>query len=439
MKVILRSLYVLVFLAALISSQQFIPVLVSPLQAPAIEAVEVSVDPATLEVVCPRDFVQLGGSDGTDLGDLSRIDGSEILSHFGSDGYLVEDSTNVGEFTKFSIEGSEQSRDLLSVTQIQTLDLPRAQGSMAIDCGMPLSSGWFVSGEASVGTESILLIANQNSVEVSIGFSIYAPSGAAEDRVTLAPGEARAIPLAKYVVADESFSLSFESYSAGVSVVMQNRNTSGLTATGVELIAPIAEPSSSIWLPGVVDHTSGFSSPILRVFNPGDDPAVFTVTAITASGVVALSEFTLDSLTIFSSNLELPQGTLGLKIESNLEILAGVKNFSLLPKIDFGWILPVTEFDSLSVMQNPASGSILNLSNSGTGEISVTVKTESGYQSLLVLPGGISSIIVEQGEILLQSQSPFGGNLSVLGEDGYSVLTPRQNRNLGSDLAVNLR
>ena len=439
MKVFLRALYLVVFLTTLVVSQQLLPALVAPQKAPTPEAIEVSVEPATLEVVCPGDFVQLGGSDGTELGDIERIGNSEILSHFGSTGYQVEESENAGEFTKFFVDGLEQSRDLLSAIQVQALDLPRAQGYMALDCGMPLSSGWFISGEASVGTESILLVANQNSVEASVGFFIYAPSGTAEDRITLAPGEARAIPLAKYVVGDESYSLRFESYSAGISVAMQNRNTSGLTATGVELVAPILEPSSSIWLPGVVDHSAGFSSPILRVFNPSAEIASFSVSAITASGTFVLSEFELESLSIFSSELELPQGMLGLKIESNVGIVAGVKNFSLLPTMDFGWILPVTEFDSLAVLQNPVSGSSLNLSNSGAEEISVTVKSEAGYQSLLVLAGGISSITVGEGEIVLQSGSPFGANLSVFGEAGYSVLTPRENKNLGSDLAINFR
>ena len=436
MKLFLKILIAILLPSAISASFIFLPPLVLTKSLATPESTQVSVDPATLEIVCPGAFVQLGGQDGTDLGLIERVGDPKIIVH-SSQGEVVDVSGSApGDFSKFISEGTNQSSDLLSAIQYQVLDESRAKGLAATNCSVPQTSGWFVSGEASVGTESVLILANPNAVEAAIDLEIFAGSGNSQTRITLAASETRLVPLARFVVADAYFTLRYQSDSAGVSVVMQNRSTSGLTATGVELIAPILEPSKVIWIPGVQDLTGGFSIPILRIFNPAEVAANIRISEVSVVGATTQRMLEIAPGTIDSIELETSAGAVGLKLDSDVEVVAAVKNFSLNPVLDFAWALPVQELESIAFISNPFDGSTLNLLNPNAEEVSVTLKTSNGYQSISVAPEAMVKVEVPKGDILLQSGTTFSANLEIFGAGGYSVITLEKNQNLGSDIEV---
>lgn len=439
MKILLRILIAVLVPGVLFTSWFYVPQLYQLRSVGESEAIETSVDPANLQLVCPGAFVQVGGSDGTALGEIERLPSAIVNFHSTAPSLLAQPESTLIDFGVFEVESADQSTDLLNANQLQAVSTPRASGLMGIDCGMPKAAGWFVSAEASVGTESVLILANPNPTEVTISLEFMAPSGMTQDQVTLASQETKLIPLAKYVVADEAFAVRYESNSSGISAALQSRNTSGLTATGVELSGTIAEPLLKSYFPGAKDLSGGYQLPILRIFNPGKELAAFEIFAQGSESETLIGAYELEAGEITSIDLEVPVAAAGVVVVSNQPVLAAVKNFVLQPKLDFAWILPAQEFSELAVFQSPLEDSVISIANPNSTSLNLTIQSGQGYQTIELAPGAMVEALVPRGSARILSSGNFIANLSILGEAGYSVLTPGQNQNLGSDLEILVR
>lgn len=439
MRIALRILIALLVPGFVFASWIYVPQLYQSRTIAQSEAVETSVDPANLQLVCPGAFVQVGGSDGTDLGAIERLPSAIVNYHSTATSLLSEPESTLIDFGLFEAESSDQSTDLLNANQLQEVSTPRANGLSGIDCSMPKAAGWFVGAEASVGTESVLILSNPNPTEVTISLEFIAPSGTTQDQVTLASGETDLIPLAKYVVADEAFVVRFESNSSGISAALQSRNTSGLTATGVELSGAIAEPLLQSFFPGVKDLTGGYQLPILRVFNPSDVKTSIEVFAQGAGAETSLGTHQLEAGEIASIELEVPINATGVAVISAQPVVAAVKNFVVQPKLDFAWILPAQEFSELAVIASPSENSIISLANPNSSPVNVTIQAGQVYQTFELGAGMMLDAEVPKGSARILSNGKFIANLSVFTQAGYSVLTPGNNQNLGSNLKILVR
>ncbi|MCF8529631.1 MAG: hypothetical protein K9G13_07020 [Aquiluna sp.] len=439
MRIAIRIQIALLVLGFVFASWVFVPQLYESRTIAQNEATETSVDPANLQLVCPGAFVQVGGSDGTYLGAIERLPSAIVNYHSTADSLLSEPEATLIDFGLFEVQSSDQSTDLLNANQLQEVATSRASGLAGIDCSMPKAAGWFVGAEASVGTESVLILSNPNPTEVTISLEFIAPSGATQDQVTLASGETKLLPLAKYVVADEAFAVRFESNSSEVSATMQSRNTSGLTATGVELSGAIAEPLLQSFFPGAKDLTGGYQLPILRVFNPGDVTASVEVFAQGAGPETSLGVHELEAGEIASIDLEVPIDATGVAVVSTQPVLTAVKNFVVQPKLDFAWILPAQEFSELAVIASPAENSVLSLANPNSSPVNVTIQAGQVYQTFELGVGMMLDAEVPKGSARILSSGKFVANLSVFADAGYSVLTPGNNQNLGSNLEILVR
>ena len=435
MRLAIRILLSVSLIASFGASFIWLPGLVTPLSFETKEPVSVGVEPSALEITCPGSFVQSGGVDGTDLGAIERIGSAELAFH--SNGVLdSEPNLEFSSAQTLVTQGVNQSTDLLSANQLQGISRERAKGLMALDCSQPIVSGWFINGEAGVGRESILILSNPAPTEVTIEANFYAPSGLVQDRFTLAVGEVKLVSLAKYVLADDNFAIYFETDGVGVSAALQNRNTTGLTPLGVELVAPIPAAQNSILLPGLSDLAPGFVAPELVVFNPQQDSEDIQIFGTTSAGRQLLQEQSVGAGQILKLEIEIPEAVNGLVLIGSGEIVAGIKSPSLTPVLDFAWLLPANTFDQVAVIPNPRNGSTLNIMNPGESPISVSVGQGGNYSSLAIEAYGSLSIEVEQGEVNLQSAGAFAATLSLFGTSGYSVITPGQNSNYASTFQV---
>ena len=435
MKFVVRILFATTLLASFGLAFVFLPGLVTAEELDGKELLTVDVEPRALQITCPGAFVQSGGSDGTQLGLIERFGLATLNAHV--NGALSPmPSEEFVDPQNLEIFGQDQSTDLLSANQFQGLSLERAKGLIGLDCSQPLVSGWFINGEAGVGRDSILILSNPARTDVTVDVTFYAPSGVVSDRFTLAPGEFKLVTLAKYVLADDSFAIYFQSDGVGIAASLQNRNTLGLTPQGLEMVSAIPVAESSILIPGVTELALGFQSPQLVIFNPEKIATEVEIFGTGDSGRYLLETLLVEAGSIRVLDLEVPVDINGIALEATSKIIAGIKSPNLDPVLDFAWLLPASIFDYLAVIPNPFGGSVLNISNPSDSMISISIGNSGTYKSISVTPFGSVSIGVEAGDLSLQSAGKFAATLSLFGDSGYSVITPGKNSNSGSERRV---
>jgi hypothetical protein len=140
-------------------------------------------------------------------------------------------------------------------------------------------------------------------------------------------------------------------------------------------------------------------------------------------------------------DLELGQGSYLLKVESDIEVLAGVRNPALDP-LDYAWVYPQELFTSIA-LPVPGYNSVLRLANPGALAISITVATTTNdrpsYQTLELGPFETIGIPLSADVVSVQSASEFLAAIEIVDGAGYAVIGPSENRNLGEDLLVSVR
>jgi hypothetical protein len=136
MKFLLRLVSALAVLAA--AGALFLLPSVPMLPEAKLEARTVGVEPLPLRANCAGPLVEVGGVQGTALGEISRI-GNPLVAVHGSE--LDSEQS----WASFEVPGSPQSTDLLSANQVQSVDRPRVRGLAAANCAQPNNFGYFVS------------------------------------------------------------------------------------------------------------------------------------------------------------------------------------------------------------------------------------------------------------------------------------------------------
>ena len=436
MKIFARALLALLLPALVISGYVFLP----PAQAPSHEIAapefQVSVDPADLEIVCAGALIEVGGEDGTDLDLIERV-GEAGVRVFSAEEISVPPTTVPS--VPIEVEGSQQSTELLSAIQTQAVSRERASGLAASFCEQPITSGWFISGASGVGNESILSAANWSDVDTQLIVELYSPGGMVSERYALAAGQERLITLAPLAALASVYAIRVESTGPGIAVALQNRWSRGLTPLGLELSGTTQLPALQHWIQPVSVLAEGYQSPKLRLYSPGEAAEV-VITAFGSEGP-ELFRTVVPEAGFAELDLELAAGTYLLKVESNVEVLAGVRNPALDP-LDYAWIYPQQLFTSLA-LPVPSYKTTLWLANPGALAISLTLTTttndRASYQTLELGPFESAGIPVSSDSLLVQSASEFLAALELLDGAGYAVIGPSENKNLGEDLVVSVR
>ena len=411
------------------------PVSSTPVTSVA-SAFEVSVEPKPLQAVCPGALIEVGGEDGTDLDLIERI-GEASIKGYSSEEITVPPLT--GESLPLIVEGAEQSTELLSVIQTQAASRQRASGLAAAFCEQPVTSGWFISGASGVGNESVLSAANWNEVDTQLIVELHSTGGVVSERFALAAGQERLITLAPLAALASVYAIRVESTGPALAVAMQNRWSRGLTPLGIELTSTTQLPATLHWIQPVTVLAEGYQRPTLRLFSPfgaaevvvtafGDQDPQLIRTVVPEAGFAEV-------------DLELGQGSYLLKVESDIEVLAGVRNPALDP-LDYAWVYPQELFTSVA-LPVPGYNSVLRLANPGALAISITVATTTNdrpsYQTLELGPFETIGIPLSADVVSVQSASEFLAAIEIVDGAGYAVIGPSENRNLGEDLLVSVR
>lgn len=413
--------------AAAAAALFFVPNLPA-LQEVGVEVRTVGVEPLPLQSNCAGPLVEVGGVQGTALGEISRI-GNPLVSVHGAE-LDAEQS-----WARFEVPGAPQSTDLLSANQIQSVDRPRVRGLAAANCPQPNNFGYFVSGNSGPGNESILILGNPNQVEVLVELELSLESEIITERITVAAGEQKVVSLVALSGAEPVFALSYKTTGLPVSAFMQQRTVNGLAATGVDLITAQLPQSFGV-IPGIEVVTEGFQPAELRVFNPGLEQAE-VVLLLKDSEKSEEVRVQVPAGAMLTQELSLAAGANLVLFESNQPVVLALKNQILDAGLDFSWLTPADGFaEPLRIVISRTS--TLFVANPSDQSLSLVIEGPVG-QSAVIPAGSQAGIPITPGSYLLSGNLEFHALLSIKNSTGYTTIAPSQMRNSGEELKVSVR
>ena len=437
MKPIFRIFLTAVAGLALAATQLFQPPVVSLPTNPG-RASSISVEPLPLTISCPGAWVEVAGEAGTDIGLVERIGQAAVSSYVGEGELESAPEILFQQSQHLRVSGPNQSTDLLSALQAQLVDRQRASGLAAAFCAQPITSGWFVNGQAGVGKESVLILANPNAVDTQVLIEYYLPGGVTTERVAIAAGEERLASLAVSANLESTFALRIESLGAPVSVAVQNRYSRGLTPLGVNLSTKLSQPATEQWLLPITALAEGYEQPTLRIYNPGSETEVIA-TIFGTAGVEVIREF-VAAESFAEVAISIQGEASAIQVQSEEPVLAGVLNPSLDP-LDRSWILPADSFTQVRIPLSVYDSSLF-VNNPNATAITITVLVEDGvyqnYQTLELAPFTMESFPLSGDSVRIESASLFQAAVQIL-DQGYAVILPSENQNLGDEIEVLVR
>ena len=402
---------------------------------------DVAVEPIPLELYCPGAFAEVGGESGIELGQIDRIGEASIYQFLGSGELIVDPGLTTTTGSRLVAEGDNQSTGLLSVIQSQGVSRDRALGLMASACSQPAFSGWFISGAAALGQETVLLLSNPSESETLVSLQFLVPGGKISKQVSLAAGQTDVLPVSSVIFQEPVFALSFETSGVPISVAMQQRATAGLSTRGVDLQLPSPAPSNDNFITGLSVRSEGFEKPVLRLFNFGDITTEAVITAVASNNVLVLRQ-QVQPEGFAEIELDLTDGDYLVRVESTTPLLAGIRNTILTPVVDFSWLTQSSQFTDLT-LPVPSYKTRLHVANFGSTALIVNLEITNGtrveYQSFEIDSLSQVSLPISGDSIRINSASEFTAALEIIDVPGYAVVNPRENQNFGDALSVSVR
>jgi hypothetical protein len=403
------------------------------------EPISVTTDAKPLQLFCPGPLVELGGKDGTDLGSLALVGKADLSYRLGTGSLIAEPERRIESGSAVTMASREQGSDTLAALQTQLIQRPRMAGLAATNCGQPQAEGWLLTGLAGSGFESILLVANPNPVEVQIALTFHLETATTSHLITLAPFAQQQLSLASFVEAEPQFAIHFQSSGQKVSIAVQNRSSAGLSATGVELVGPTAPAAKSLAIPGFEILADGLAEPSLRIFNPG---AELTTALVTFVGSGTNSDVVQVAVPAGGFELvkpKLAEGNYLVLIEAEAEVMAALYNPYVGENFDFGWLSPATAMIGKTAMAIPGYSAKLAIANPTEQVVNVILTLDSGAQALSIPARSQLVVSVSGKALVMESAAEYRASLILTDPKGYSVISPSQNANLGSDIKVAVR
>ncbi len=426
MKLFLKALAYLAALG-LVGSLYLAPRIELP-EASEAQLASASVDPMPVTAFCPGPLAEVGGEQGTDLGEISSV-GKATFNLWGTDAEVSEDG---GLFAR--VDTAEQSTKVLSVIQTQAINRPRLAGLAATYCPMPSASGYFVTGDSGPGSETVLHLANPNDVDLMVELELSLEDGIETDRVPLAANEQKMISLVGLSGADSQYVVRYQTSGLPVAAFLQHREVSGLSATGVALVAP-TKPVKRGAISGLVVAENAINGPALRVFNPGLEDVELSLQAI-AGGEFELIQIRVPAGVLVEQKLNLKAGSNLVSFEATGEVLAAIRNDVISPKVDFSWLIPSQLFERDLYLAAPGSSQLV-LGNPTLETFTVVVVGEQSASVTLPARSQVA-VPIERGPLRVQGTG-FLAAIEILSKAGYEVVQPTEMRNIGESIEVSVR
>lgn len=207
------------------------------------------------------------------------------------------------------------------------------RGMASTACAPAAADFWFVGGGAIAGRKTRIVLVNPDDTAATVDVTVLGPKGvidtpaghgvivAAQARSvirldTLAPGIAAT---AVHVVA----------LAGRVGAAVDDEQASGLSVVGTDWIPPAAPPSTTVYVPGIVD---GKGARVLSIAAPGDRDALVNVRVINETGTFAPADraqipVPAGSVVTIDMAPVLDQQAATLELTADVPIVAGMRQF----------------------------------------------------------------------------------------------------------------
>ncbi|WP_251043276.1 DUF5719 family protein [Arthrobacter sp. ISL-48] len=178
------------------------------------------------------------------------------------------------------------------------------QGSAAANCQQPSNDLWLAGASTTVGRTSVLVLSNASSTPATVSLELFGSKGQVQAPgsrgLLVAPGTTRSVVLAGLAPAEAQLSVHVRSTGGPVAATIQQSVLRGLTAGGVDFIAPGTGPAARQVMTGVdiqdaggiaaMTGQKGFADagPALQLTVPGPSDAVVEVKMFGRAGQEAL-------------------------------------------------------------------------------------------------------------------------------------------------------
>lgn len=224
------------------------------------------------------------------------------------------------------------------------------RGLTSAPCVPPSAVSWIVGGSAAIGSSAELRLTNPGITTVTATVRLYGSTGELSlpsgGRLSVPAGQTVGLLLESEGSGNPRLALSVEADSGALMAFLVTETLDGETAAGTEVIAPGASPDAEQVIPGVVldeqptpeptatDDPAGSgpplatTEPVVRVVNPGTEPADVSVSLIGADGETDLpgaQGVLVDPGAVFDISLAgTAPGTYGVRVTSDQPVGAAV-------------------------------------------------------------------------------------------------------------------
>lgn len=409
---------------------------------------ELVVQARDLELVCPGGLYKAGGAAGNTLGNFAQVSQPKYFSEFNS----MNGATLLAEQGIFRVQSAQvlgnkepqQGSTLLNANQYQKLAGATLHGLAATNCQLPANDIWLLGGDTTTGRESLLVMRNTSAVDATVSLEIFSEGGRVNapglSGISVVAGKTTVIPLAGIVPKTRSFMTHVQSSGGSVAAWIQQRTVRGLSAAGVDYVAPSPAFSKELVLPGLFIRGSAEIAkliakdanyqdlvPVLRVFVPGTNAATVTaqVAGSNASTFGTVVRQVVNAGTVM--DIEIPglrDGDYVAVVSADVEVQASIRfsRVSATTKPDFTWLNAAEKFSGARNISIPTEG---------ISKLSIYEVATGSYKVLPVTPGSTYRFSAGANEIaakLIIDLDSSVANLSVMDQ-----------KNVGGNLKVNLR
>lgn len=216
------------------------------------------------------------------------------------------------------------------------------QGLAAASCQTPSNELWLTGASTTVGRTSVLAISNSSPSAATVSLELNTSQGPLQASggkgLVVAPGQVKSVVLAGLAPDQDLLSVHVKSTGGAVTALIQQSVLRGLTPGGVDYLAPVQAPSTSVTIPGVwvqapdaaakISDQDGYAdaSAALAITVPGARDSVVEVKAYGSDGQVALPDGGVFTATAGTVNLMplkgLPAGTYSLSLKADEAVTA---------------------------------------------------------------------------------------------------------------------
>lgn len=308
---------------------------------------------ATLGALPDGSVTELEPGDAAAAGSLAAVETGTVLRG---------EPTGVAAFASAGLAQRALSGDL--------------RGLGALACPGGGTTAWFVAGRTTVGSSTVLQLANPGSTPATVSVRAWSETGEVSiDRgeVVVAPGETIEQAIEALAPDVSRLALLVSSRGGVIAASLRTTDLDGLTAAGLDLVGATGGPGTDLVVPGVVLGSSTVDDgdpSLVRLLNPGSEPAEVVLELVGADGVHLLGgdqRFVVDPGVVAEVSLAgAPAGTYALRATSDVPIVAGVSLVRVggpdpidpdVPLVDRAWLGSVPLAAS-SVVAVPGLGSL---------------------------------------------------------------------------------